>query len=152
MSLNWAALVHEKLAVIATFAYSQKPLTKVKHRFRGEWKFLDKIIYDIPRQTATQALIDFALYFRTLDEEQRLTDYWRQSETPPTCGMLFIKDGNNERLTPREMGNKIIHAERIEWDLSGDPKIICIGRDKVAWLRAEIDVDSILFLGAQLGS
>ena len=152
MSLQWTGLIHEKLAVIVSFAYSQKPLANMRHRFRGEWKFLEKIVNDIPRRAATQAVVDFALYFRTLDDEQRVTDYWRQAETPPTFGMLYMREGNNERLSAREMSNKIIHAERIEWDLSGEPRIICIGHENEAWVRAEINLDSLLYLGAQLGS
>ena len=152
MSLHWAALVHEKLANIAAFASSQAPLTKLRsERFHGEWRFLEKIIYEIPFRTATQACMDFALYFRALDDDERLTDYWNQVESP-NVGTLFLKDGNTERLSPREMSNKIIHAERIEWDFSAEPKIICIGRDKESWVRAEIDVGLLLALGGQLGS
>jgi hypothetical protein len=36
LDLQWASLVHEKLPVIASFAYSQQSL---RYRFRGEWKF-----------------------------------------------------------------------------------------------------------------
>jgi hypothetical protein len=52
----------------------------------------------------------------------------------------------------QEVSNKIIYAARIEWELSDEPKIICIGRDNEAWVRAEIEVESLLYLGGQLGS
>jgi hypothetical protein len=102
--------MHEKLAIIVSFAYSQKPLANMRHR-KGEWKFLEKIVNDIPRQAATQAVVEFALYFRTLDGEQRVTDYWRRAEKPPTFGMLYMKEGDKERLSAREMSNKVIHAD-----------------------------------------
>jgi len=63
-----------------------------------------------------------------------------------------MKDGESELLTPREMSNKIIHAERIEWDLSCAPQLICTSRDKERWLRAEIDLDLLLALDGGLGS
>jgi hypothetical protein len=50
------------------------------------------------------------------------------------------------------MSNKIIHAEKIEWDLSAQPKIVCIGRDKEQWLYATINVIGMLEVGAFLGS
>jgi hypothetical protein len=73
MSLRWARLVHEKLAVIATFAYSQTALKEeIEKHFRGEWKFLHKIIYELPHEEATKAPIELALYFRAFDDEQDL--------------------------------------------------------------------------------
>ena len=78
MSLRWARLVHEKLAVIATFAYSQTALKEeIEKHFRGEWKFLHKIIYELPHEEATKALIELALYFRAFDDEQDLTGFWK---------------------------------------------------------------------------
>jgi hypothetical protein len=152
MSLHWAALVHEKVAIIAAFAYSQVPLTQLRReRFQGGWRFLEKVIFDLPRRTATQACMDLALYFRVLDDDEGLTDYWKQLKEP-RVGTLFLKDGATEPLSPREMSNKIIHAERIEWELSAEPKVICIGRDKERWVRAEIEVESLLALAGQLGS
>jgi hypothetical protein len=55
------------------------------------------------------------------------------------------------------MTNKIIHAERIEWDFSSVARIICIGRDErpwVAkpWVRAEINVIDLIAIGGGLGS
>jgi hypothetical protein len=50
------------------------------------------------------------------------------------------------------MTNKIIHAERIEWDFSSVAKIICIGRDEQPWVRAEINVIDLITLGGSLGS
>jgi hypothetical protein len=86
-----------------------------------------------------------------LDDDERLTALWKQIKEPQV-GTLILKEGKTEPLSPREMSNKIIHAERIEWNFSVEPKIVCIGRDKERWVRAEIDVRSLLALGGQLGS
>ena len=153
--LHWARLVHEKLATIATFAYSQKALADMRdEHFVGEWKFLNKVIHEIPEEEATKACLEFALYMRALDDEQRLTDFWKETERVPNVGALYLKNGKTEPLSPREMTNKIIHAERIEWGVAGDPKIICTPRerDNERWLRADIDVRSMLAVGGMLGS
>jgi hypothetical protein len=75
--LHWARLVHENLAVIATFAYSQAPIdaesNKHFHGGRAAFKFLHKITYEIPYERSIKALMELALYFRTLDDEQKLT-------------------------------------------------------------------------------
>ena len=51
------------------------------------------------------------------------------------------------------MSNKIIHAEHIQWDFLGKPKIICVAWEKEneKWIRAEIGVRSMLALGGMLG-
>ena len=91
MSLHWARLVHEKLAVIATFAYAQVPLaTELEKHFIGEWKFLHRITYELPRQQAIHAVIYFALYFRMLDEEEDMTGFWKQVGMP-TVGTFRLE-------------------------------------------------------------
>lgn len=70
MSLDWAQLVHEKLATIVSFAYSQAPLDLMRRaKFKGEWRFLDTFLHEIPQTEATKALMELALYFRTLDDD-----------------------------------------------------------------------------------
>jgi hypothetical protein len=146
--MRWSLLVHERLAVIACFAYSQVPLEQMrKDHFEGYFKFLDKFSHELPRATATQALIELALYFRALDDAERLTDYWK-----PSVGTLFLKQGKEEPLPPREMANKIIHAERIEWDFVPEPSILCFGSNQENWVSAIIPVWKLASLGAQLGS
>jgi hypothetical protein len=143
--------VHEKLAVIATFAYSHGSLVKMRERFNGPWPFLEKIIFDLPRQEALKALKDFALNFRDLDNKENLTDYWKETGEP-SVGTIFMKDGTTKRLSPREMSNKIIHSKQMAWDFSGEPQVICEGEDQEKWVRAVIDVKRMLWIGAQLGS
>ena len=150
--LHWARLVHERLAVVAMFAYSHAALAELRKQLPGERKFLDKVIYDIPKETATQALVDFALYFRALDDQQGLSDVWKLHQHPPTVGLLVMKEGETKPLSPRKMSNTVIHAERIDWNLSSDPKVTCVGRDKEKWSRSEIEIKLLLAVGGHLGS
>jgi hypothetical protein len=49
--LPLSALIHENMAVVATFAFSQAPLRNlVSKKFRGEMRFFDKFVFDIPEQ------------------------------------------------------------------------------------------------------
>jgi hypothetical protein len=141
MNLHWPLLVHEKLATIVTFVFSQVPLSQMrKERFRGSWRFLDKFLHEIPEREATKALMELALYFRTLDDEQGLTSLWKQIGEP-MVGTLHFRNGESRPLSPRELANKVIHAKTIDWDVSSDPpKIICKARDAERWLRAEVDL------------
>ena len=124
--LPWSALVHQKLGTIATFAYSQTALAKMRNEhFEGEWTFLTKVIHEIPIHEATKACLEFALYLRGLDDQQGLTDFWKQTKVP-AVGVLHLKKGQTRSLSPREMSNKIIHAERIDWNFSAEPKIVCV--------------------------
>jgi hypothetical protein len=150
--MRWSLLVHERLAVIACFAYSQAPLLQMrKDHFKGQFKFLDKFSHELPRVTATQALIELALYFRALDDDEGLTNYWKQDQTP-SVGTLMLKHGKEEPLSPREMANKIMHAERIEWYFVPEPTITCFGANQERWVSATIPVWKLASLGAQLGS
>lgn len=152
MTLPWSLLVHQNIAKIATFAYSQTPLAQMRSvDFIGEWRFVDKALHQIPREEATKAVMELALYLRTLDDEQRLTEYWKVV-TRPSVGQLVQKSGEVEDLSPREMSNKIIHAEQIEWQFEPEPSIICHGRDKERWVRAEISVKLLIWIGGMLGS
>jgi hypothetical protein len=92
MTLHWARLIHEKLAVISTFAYSQVPFANLRSaKFHGEWGSLDKFLHEIPENEATKALIELALWFRTLDDEQGLTQYWKRGEGAPKVGLLHLR-------------------------------------------------------------
>jgi hypothetical protein len=152
VTLHLARLVHEKLAVIATFAYAQAPLkAAIENHLSGQWRFLHKITSELPRAQANQAVMDFALYFRALDDEANLSFIWKQRGMPEV-GTLLLKQGGTEPLSPREMCNRIIHAKKIDWVFSKQPRIVCTGRDEERWLRAIIEVRKMLWIGAQLGS
>jgi hypothetical protein len=140
--------VHERLAVVAMFAYSRAPLVTIRReRFDpvSRWRFLEKVIFDIPERSATHALIDLAGYFRALDDEEAITPMWMQTGGAPIVGTLHLKDESTEPLTAREMSNKIIHAKRVEWDFANEPKAISFGRDRERWVRLKSKSSSCCF-------
>ncbi|MGH7979853.1 MAG: hypothetical protein ACREE6_10800 [Limisphaerales bacterium] len=62
----------------------------------------------------------------------------------PNCGKLMMGDGSQKVLTFREMANKVIHSNRLEWEFSKpNPVLICHSSDKERWIRAEIDIVAV---------
>ena len=121
----------------------------VEEKFKGEWKYLNKALFEIPRQQAEKACVELALFLRTLDDEEGISDYYKATRRVPECGRVVFRDGSLEVLTFREVTNKIIHSGTIEWDLiKDDPVLICRGRDRERWIRAEVDlIHSLQFVG-----
>jgi hypothetical protein len=64
--------------------------------------------------------------------------------------MLHLRDGKTRPLSRREMSNKVIHAESIDWEFSDSPKIVFIGRNQQKWTRAEINLIALIRIGGQL--
>lgn len=154
MEVNWVRLVHERLATIATFAYSQIPLAQLRRaKFTGQWPSLETFLHELPKVEANKALMELALYFRTLDDRENLTDYWKATDVP-SVGVLYLRDGSTEPLSPREMSNKVIHAESVEWQFFSDQMIICTAGANAHenWLRAEIMLVKLIAVGGQLQS
>ena len=153
-SLPLTRLVHENLATVMCFAYSQKPLEKmVQTKFKGEWKYLNKALFEISAQQAEKACIELALFLRTFDDEDAISAYHKVTRRVPKCGTVFFRDGSKAVMTFREVTNKIIHAGAIEWDLlKNDPILICRGRDQEGWIRAEVDLIAFAAVCGQLMS
>jgi len=75
-SLPLTSLVHENLSIIMSFAYSRKPLKNmVEAKFKGEWKYLNKALFEISAQHAEKACVELALFLRTLDDEEEISAY-----------------------------------------------------------------------------
>jgi hypothetical protein len=148
-------LVHENLSVLMSFVYSRKPLSEmVEGKFVGEWKYLNKVLFEIPEAHAEKACLELALFLRILDDEEKLSEYHRSTQNVPDCGRLIMKDGVEKVLTFREAGNKIIHASRLEWDLGNEPHLICHARPEDAerwgWVRARVSVVALAAVCGQL--
>jgi hypothetical protein len=125
----------------------------VESSFKGEWKYLNKALFEIPAQQAEKACVELALFLRTLDDEDEISDYHKATGRVPECGKVFFRDGSTEVLTFREVTNKIIHSGTIKWDLLKDPPIlICRGRDQERWIRAEVDLIAFAAVCGQLMS
>ncbi len=153
--LKLAHLVHENLSIIATFAYSQRPLQDMMtRRFGGRHPFVEKALFEISSIKAEKACHELAHYLRMLDDEERITKFFEGTGSATNCGILLTKDREAKELPLREVANKIIHSSRIEWNLERDPDpaIICHSRDGEKWVRAEIDLVALSFACGRLAS
>ena len=146
-SLPLTRLIHENLSIMMTFAYSRKPLeAMVTTSFAGQWKYLNKALFEIPAERAEKACLELALFLRMLDDEEKLIQ--ASSANPYSvmngCGTLFKTDSTQIALNAREAANKVIHAAQMEWVFDPRPRLVCHGRpsdaEKWGWTRAEIDV------------
>ena len=64
-SLPLTRLVHENLSIVMCFAYSRKPLEKmIQAKFKGEWKYLNKALFEISAEQAEKACVELALFLR----------------------------------------------------------------------------------------
>jgi hypothetical protein len=153
-SLSLARLVHENLSIVMCFAYSRKPLSQMMEaRFKGYWKYLEKALFEVSAERAEKACLELALFLRTLDDDEEISDYHKITRRIPACGSVYLKDGSSQKLTFREVTNKIIHASRLEWDFTSDePQLICIARTSEKWTKAEVDLVAFAAVCGQLMS
>lgn len=140
-SLPMTQLVHENFSVIMTFAFSRKPLERYIERFAGEWPYLRKALFEIAEQKAEKACLELALFLRLVDDEQKISGYYKQTGGRE-FGRLFLKNGEIEKLQLRDVCNKIIHASGLTWTFpdESDPMLICHSQDQEKWARAEVDL------------
>ncbi len=103
--LQIARLIHENCGVRMTFAFSQYALDRMTERFRGEWKYLHKMCFELPQVRAERAALELAIHLRVLDDEQDLAADCERSRHH--FGTLVKKDGSTEPLIFREVTNKI---------------------------------------------
>lgn len=141
-------LVHENISVVMSFAYSHRPLTElIDMRFMGYNKYLEIALFEIGEERANRAITELALLIRILDDEEKITNWDKQTGTNWRCGRLILENNNERELTNiREVSNKIIHTKTFEWDFSAnDPRLICYARDSDTrkWVRAEVDLVAI---------
>jgi hypothetical protein len=145
-SLPLTRLIHENLSIVMCFAYPRKPLAEMMDaRFQGEWKYLNKALFEISEERAEKACLGLALFLRMLDDEAKISDYHKATKNIPDCGKLIMKDGSEGKLPFREVANKIIHSSKREWEVTKlpEPRLICHTRDTEKWVRAEIDIMAV---------
>jgi hypothetical protein len=113
--------------------------------FQGEWKYLNKALFEMSAARAEKACLELALFLRMLDDEEKISDYHTATKNIPDCGKLIMKDDKEEILTFREVANKVIHSSRLEWEFVKypDPTLICHGSDKEKWIRAEVNIVAV---------
>jgi hypothetical protein len=145
LAIPLTQLIHENLSIIATFAFSRRPLeTLVQSKFEGSWKYLHKALFEISEQRATRACIDIAVFMRHLDDRENLTHIYKQLKPPP-LGRVIKTGLPDEELHFRDLTNKILHASDLSWDFSDseNPLLICESADPARWLRAEVSVTAL---------
>jgi hypothetical protein len=154
-SLPLTRLVHENLSVVMCFVYSRKPLSEMMEaKFRGEWKYLYKALFEVSAEHAEKACLELALFLRMIDDEEGISKHHAETKNVPSCGRLIIKNGLKKSLLFREVANKVIHSARLEWEFVKfpDPVLICHSREPEKWIRAEVDIVAVAAVCGQLMS
>ena len=125
-----------------TFAFSRGQLEQlIDQKFEGEWKYLRKFVFEIAEERAIKACIELAIYLRALDDEEKMSA-WLRENSGRAFGQVTFSDGSTERLTLREVANKIIHSATFSWDftIENKPFLVCLPREKQRWQQARIDI------------
>jgi hypothetical protein len=146
MPLPYTKLIHEKLSVILTFAFSAEPIESwLKKYFHGDFKFLYKTVNEIGSFNALSAFVELAAFLRLLDDADKLSSQNAGEIGITDFGRIVKKDGTVDRLNLRDMTNKIIHAKTWRWDVKNleGPKLICVPNDPEGWAAAEVDISSL---------
>jgi hypothetical protein len=141
-------LIHDNLWVVISFAFGQPAIAKfVDAQFKGEWKYLNKTVYERAEIRADRALLEMATQLRVLDDAEQLSSYFAQTKRPP-MGVVIQADDSKTELHFRDLTNKLIHSEKFEWQLSDpdNPKVICYSNDLARWKSAEIDLTALMAL------
>jgi hypothetical protein len=134
-------LIHDNLWVVISFAFGRPAIAKfVDERFKGEWKYLNKTIYERAEIRADRALLEMATQLRVLDDTEKLSSYFAQVKPNP-MGVVVQGDGSKTDLHFRDLTNKIIHAEKFEWQISGthNPKVICHSNEADSTIQCMIE-------------
>lgn len=142
-------LIHDNFWIVLSFAYGRPAITRViDQRFAGEWKYLNKTVHERAEMRADRALLEIATQLRVLDDEQKLSDFFKQTKSPP-LGAVVQADGTRTDLHFRDMTNKVMHGARYEWRLGTDEPFIVVHSDQPdRWQTAEVRmVDLMFYLG-----
>ena len=138
-TLPLTRFLHENMATVLTFAFSQWPIRRLIHeKFEGYWNYLEDFAFGVPERNATRASLEIAVLLRLIEEPPAYRKWG--------FGVIYGTDGTTKPLSLKELTNKIIHAEQLSWDLSDEkaPKLLCIAPDaqkeKYKWTKAEVDI------------
>jgi hypothetical protein len=148
-ALGWQAVpvILESLSIVMTYAFSQKVLaTYYKEKVRGRSKALERAFFELPELRATRAVIELAVMFRALDDAQDIASCIKGD-----FGQLYDRDGKTVPLPIREVMNKIIHAESIQWVFNdpNNPLMVCNAPpeqvERFKWTKAEVPLKMFAF-------
>jgi hypothetical protein len=140
----------ENFGTVLMFAFGQPAVGSViNEKFKGEWKYLDKLVYELSEQRADRALLELAVQLRALDDINDLNASFQQQQMPP-LGKVVQGDASETPLYFRDMTNKIMHAGGFSWELADvkDPTIVCLSNDGPRWKEAHIKLPMLMmYLG-----
>ena len=145
-------LIHENLWTVISFAFGQPAIASfVEKQFEGEWKYLNKTIYERAEIRADRALLEMATQLRILDDVEQLNSYLVQRNRAP-LGTVVQGDGSRTDFHFRDLTNKIMHSIKFEWSLADhdNQKVICHSNDEKRWRKAEIELAALLALVGML--
>jgi hypothetical protein len=142
-------LIHDNFWIVLSFSFGQPAIVRViNDKFAGEWKYLNKTVHERAEMRADRALLEMATQLRVLDDEQKLSDVFKQTKRGP-LGTVVQADGTRADLHFRDMTNKVMHGNSYEWKLGSDDPIIVIHSDQPKrWMTAELRVLELMgYLG-----
>lgn len=130
--------IHENVLIVVSFAYGLPSIEKViqKH-FKGEWKNLNRTIFETGEKRADRALLELATQLRVLDDAQNLAPRF-----PASFGNVTQGDGKVTDLFFRDMTNKVIHGAEYSWRLKekAGPSVNITSGDPTRWQNADVHV------------
>jgi len=69
-----AGIIHDNLGILLTYAFSKPALDEYRGWLIGNrWHAADNVLFELPRQRATRAIIELAVMFRALDDAWEIT-------------------------------------------------------------------------------
>lgn len=144
-------LIHDNLWVVISFAFAQPRIQKIMSaRIKGSWPPLEKTVSEVAELRADRALIEMATQLRVLDDTHKIAEWQKNRPNPWPLGEVTQIGGKIEPLWFRDFTNKVLHAEKYEWNLSkeDDPRITIYPHDGLRWVSAEVNVvGMMMFVG-----
>jgi hypothetical protein len=143
----------ENFATVLMFAFGQPAIGAViNEQFKGEWKFLNKLVYEVSERRADRALLEMAVQLRALDDLNDLNSSYQQQKMP-SLGTVVQDDGSKTELYFRDMTNKIMHAGGFSWELANvkEPTVVCLSGDGTRWKEAQIKLVTLMMYLGGLG-
>jgi len=140
----------ENFGTVLMFAFGRDAIGAViNENFQGEWKYLNKLVYEVSEQRADRALLEMAVQLRALDDLNNLNGVYQDQNMPP-LGKVIQADASITDLYFRDMTNKIMHAGGFSWELADAkaPKIVFLSNDGTRWKESHINiVNLMMYLG-----
>jgi hypothetical protein len=103
-------LIHDNFWTVLSYVLAQPPARALlEEKFKGEWRYLHKLIYERAEVRADRALLEMATQLRVLDDAEDLSAYFKASGKQP-LGTVTQEDGSTTDMHFRDMTNKIMHA------------------------------------------